>query len=69
MSVTVANQSIYQGTTMLQMSTRSARELVLPRMSLLLLAAGVFATLLTQIPASHPAGIPAAIKHAQLTQV
>lgn len=54
---------------MLQMSTLSAREFVLPRMPLMLLAAGVFASLLAQIPASHPAEIPASIKHAQITQV
>ena len=51
---------------MLQMSTVSTHKFAIPRFSLFILALGIFANLLAQVPASYPATIPAAVKNAKV---
>ena len=51
---------------MLQMSTVSIQKFAIPRFSLSILALGIFANFLAQVPASYPATIPAAAKTAKV---
>jgi hypothetical protein len=51
---------------MLQMSTVSTHKFAIPRFSLFILVLGIFANLLSQVPASYPATIPAAVKNTKV---
>ncbi len=51
---------------MLQMSTVSTQKFAIPRFSLFILALGIFANFLAQVPASYPATIPTAVKNVQV---
>ncbi len=50
---------------MLTMSTVSTQKFAIPRISLLLLAASIFVSFLSLVPASYPATVPASVKNAQ----
>jgi hypothetical protein len=51
---------------MLTMSTVADRIFVIPRIALSILAASVFASFLSQVPASFPANVPAHAKNAKV---
>ncbi len=51
---------------MLTISTVSTQKFAIPRISLFILAASVFAGFLSLVPASYPANVPAGVKNAKV---
>ena len=54
---------------MLTMSTASIQKFSIPTFSWLILGAGLIASLLAQVPAGHPASVPAGAQAIDITHV